>query len=386
MGRVDSKLHKDCCGCALCAKICPKNAILMTVDKEGFAYPKINDDLCIDCGICENSCPFHESESKDFPIDYLISRTKDESVLQKSASGGLFTCISDEIVKNGGGVFGAVYDETFKVHHVGTSEYGVRDRMRDSKYVQSNISDCFDQVFELLKRNKQVLFTGTPCQCSAIKQFLKIKKQDTSNFLLVDIICHGVGSPEIWKKYLEYIKNKYKIGEIVSITTRNKKKGDGYNMTIEGDKHTYYKPNVADPYIYLFCKNLVLRPSCFDCPFKSWNRETDITIGDFQKAKLFHPKYADGKGVSVLLVNSKKGELLLKDVSNSLICERSTKEKSSQINLYQSHTDSLKRNSFFHYYSQHDFSNVLRKFTEEGLFKKIKGSTKRIVKKILSII
>lgn len=381
---VSEKKKKDCCGCGLCANICPKDAICMVKDEDGFFYPSVDASLCIECGICVKECSFSKPiATEEYPQKYFVARTIEKDVLKNSASGGIFTPLSDTILERNGVVYGACYDPDYNVIHRKAINKEGRDLFRDSKYIQSECSEVFPEVKDILQSGRAVLFSGTPCQCAALFRFLVRGKTDVSNLYLIDIICHGVGSPLIWKEYLEYTKKKYGIGRIDKIITRNKKVGADYNLSIFSKEKTIVRKDIQDPYIMLFSNNLILRPSCFSCPFKTLGRCTDVTIGDFQKVKKYYPQYFDNKGISVVLVNTQKGSLLFNTIKERIVCEVSDKEKASQVNLYQQIEGMEERNAFFRYYHIHSFRATLNKYTEEGFFNRLRGISKRLVKSLL---
>ena len=305
--------ESQCCGCAACAEVCPVQAIQMKTEKNGFYYPVIDSEICIKCNKCLSVCRF----SNDFSFPNLINqpvrisyiaRLKNIDNLLHSASGGMFTAFSDAIIQENGVIYGALFDDEFRVYHGRAEDPNERDKMRGSKYVQSNTVTIYKRILNDLKSNRKVVFFGTPCQCSAILGFLSSCSMSTDKLILVDIICHGVSSPLVWKKYLNFVKEKYINEDISNVCFRDKYYGYGYNMTIKGNTKIYHKDDILDPYIYIFTKNLAIRPSCYECPFKKSDRVSDITIGDFQKARLYFPEFDDGKGNSVVLINTKKGK------------------------------------------------------------------------------
>lgn len=201
---------KDCCGCTACASICVHNAITMKPDALGFLYPKVDESKCVDCGLCERVCQFngHYDCSLNLlqPIAYA-ARHKDISEVMKSRSGAAFVAISDYILEQGGVVYGAGYKDHFRVAHKRAATKEERDEFRGSKYVQSDMTGVFRQVKEDLKNGLVVLFSGTPCQTSGLNAFVGKKLRE--NLYLVDIVCHGVPGPYIWRDYLEYLEKKH---------------------------------------------------------------------------------------------------------------------------------------------------------------------------------
>lgn len=207
---INIKNPADCCGCTACASICAHNAITMKPDVMGFLYPKVDKNKCTDCGLCEKVCAFHENYDKSLnlplPVAYA-ARHKDMKEVETSRSGATFIAISDYIIENGGIVYGAGYTDHFRVIHKRAVTKEERNEFKGSKYVQSDLNGVFRQVKEDLRNGKIVLFSGTPCQTAGLHSFVGNKLRE--NLFLVDIICHGVPSPFIWRDYLIYLENKY---------------------------------------------------------------------------------------------------------------------------------------------------------------------------------
>lgn len=374
-----------CCGCGLCAEACPSSALNLIYDEDGFLYPEADKELCNNCGLCRKICPFkpdYTINGRNEPLEAYIARSKSEAVLKKSASGGMFTELSDGILELGGAVYGAAFDEAFSVRHIRGVSPDERDRMCGSKYVQSSITDIFESLAEDLTSGINVLFTGTPCQVAAVREYLKLKGVAADRLYTCDIICHGVTSPLVFKKYLEFIKRHY--GEnIKSINMRDKKYGSGYNMTIQTEKGEYHKPELEDPFIKIFTLNCAMRPSCNACHMKKTDRMGDITIGDFQREREFFPEYDDKKGVSVVWVNSDKGKDLFGKISARLDCKVCTQAQSLQHNLHSQIQANPKRRQFFKDLREKEIDKVFRKYTEYGLLNHIYAGGRRLAKKVI---
>lgn len=206
---IQIKNKDDCCGCTACASICPKDAITMEPDALGFKYPKVDLEKCIDCGLCEKVCAFNDNYDKSLNLpqpDAYAARHKDMHEIETSRSGAAFIAISDRILEKGGVVYGAGFADHFRVVHKRATTKEERDEFKGSKYVQSDLTGVFRQVKKDLKEGLTVLFSGTPCQTSGLASYVGKKLRE--NLILVDIVCHGVPGPYMWRDYLDYLEKK----------------------------------------------------------------------------------------------------------------------------------------------------------------------------------
>ena len=295
----------QCCGCNACAAICPKQCITMIRDEEGFLYPAVNKDECVDCNACIYACPILHpvEEIPTEQIGYLVQH-KDETIRMESSSGGAFSAISCSVIEQGGVVFGAAYDKNFQVIHKYAETQEEIQLFRNSKYVQSTLQNCFHEVKAFLEAERLVCFSGTPCQIEGLVRYLK---KTYKNLLLVDIVCHAVGSPMIWEKYLEY-QNVIERG-IDSIRFRDKYYGYKYStMTLIRDgKKIYHAGAQKDPMLRAFFSDICDRPACYQCAFKKRYRISDITLWDCFSVYDFDKKMDDDKGTTRVLCHSEKG-------------------------------------------------------------------------------
>lgn len=298
----------DCTGCGACAARCPKDAISMEKDKEGFLYPQTDPMLCVDCDLCRRVCPSLQGVvCHETPVA-VAAKHKDDAVRQKSSSGGVFTGLAQRILDRGGVICAAVYDENFAVVHKIGAEIAP---FCGAKYAQSYAGHLFPALQSLLKEGKQVLFVGTPCQCAGLSRYLG---KTPENLVLVDMICHGVPSREVWKAYL-FSHAQRPMG---TVNMRSKSSGwshYGYSVEIHS-RETYTCPQNRDPYMRGFTANLFLRPSCSKCNFKGLERCTDMTLGDFWGIWDLLPEFDDNKGTSLLLIHSEKGRALWDEIQN----------------------------------------------------------------------
>ena len=319
---IDSLPKQNCFGCAVCADICPEKCIVMTHDFEGFPYPQIDDKCCIACGKCLEACPALNTAQRQgaiTPPPFFAGYTKDEDLRFQSSSGGIFSLIADNILAQQGTVYGATYNivEMAVVHARASAQDGLA-AMRKSKYVQSDTRDIFSLVKKDLRAGLKVLFTGTPCQVDGLRLYLG---ESYENLFTCDFICHGIPSPGLFTRHF---KNIEKRGDapITDIDFRTKEKGWGsflnfyLKVATEKKRHLTYAP--LDAFYALFLANLILRPVCYQCPYANLDRKSDITIGDFWGVEKSHPELYDGKGTSLILVNTVKGRKMIHSLAGHL--------------------------------------------------------------------
>lgn len=371
-----------CCGCHACYNICPKNAINMCEDEKGFKYPKVDKKKCIDCKLCEKVCPILNNEKiKNKPVAYACIN-EDKEIRNQSSSGGIFTLIAEEILKKNGVVFGAAFDEDYNVVHDYIEKIEDLKKFRGSKYVQSSINNMYKKTKVFLNNGRYVLFTGTPCQIEGLKKYLQ---RDYDKLYTQDIICHGVPSPKVWKKYLEF-REKIDKEKPKYISFRNKDDGwKLFNTKFEYSKFNYKKNQNEDIYMKAFLSNISLRDSCYKCSFKKKNRVSDITLADFWGIENVLPKMDDNKGTSLVIVNSIKGQEIFEKIKNSIILEKVNLDDALQYNksMIESVNKNKNREKFFDDLDKVEFNKLVRKnMPESKLIRRIFRKIKKIVKSI----
>lgn len=293
---------KDCSGCGACANICPHKCISMSYDEEGFLYPIINTEKCIDCHLCEKICPIHKPiPTSRKPLDVRAAINENETIRLQSSSGGIFSLLADYILDSGGVVVGAAYTEDWNVEHIIVSSKTELKRLRGSKYVQSQTKNIYKQVSNNLLEGKLVLFSGTPCQISGIKSFLK---KEYDNLITIEIFCHGVPSTLVYQKYIKEISK----GEPISYVNM-RAKPEGWKL-YHFEINDYSASWRNDIFMKAFLNNLILRPSCYRCKFKEGRCGSDLALGDFWGVKTVHQELDDDKGLSLISLNSEKGRKL----------------------------------------------------------------------------
>lgn len=314
--------ESECYGCQACAQTCPKSAITMIQDKEGFLFPEINPEKCIECNLCEKSCPTQNGVIsnllKDTPCYVDAAWEKDLDARLESTSGGMFYVIASQWMKTGGVVYGAAFDKSLVVKHIKTSTIEELNRLRGSKYVQSDITGVYTSVKKDILNGDKVLFSGTPCQVAGLKSFLK---KEYDNLLTIDLVCHGVPSPLIFKEHLKYIENRY--GSCLKDYKFRGKKRSGWRAYIKYvfKKHKS-KSNFwgGDFFAYSFYRARFNRRSCYTCGFSGAERVGDITLSDFWNAeKSCKPLRIQRKyGFNMVMCNTDKGKRAYEDTYASI--------------------------------------------------------------------
>lgn len=346
---IQIKNLQDCCGCSACAQGCPKQCIQMVQDKEGFLYPQINKNQCIDCGLCEKICPFLNQSTPNQAIKAFAAYNTDSQIRKNSSSGGIFSLFADWIIQQQGVVFGASFNAEWDIVHVYITRLNELQKLQGSKYIQSNIGQSFKEVKSFLDKGKKVLFSGTPCQVSGLKHFLR---KEYPNLFTIDFICHGVPSPLIWQLYLNETISKHhkQKSDIKSINFRNKDKGwKDFQFTINAQPYLVKESTRENVYMKAFLSNLILRPSCHSCRIKSGRSGSDITIGDFWKVENVIPEWNDDKGTSAIIINSEKGEELF----SSVTCKKKSVETEKIIQYNIAYNESAKKNPSREYFFNH---------------------------------
>lgn len=313
--------HK-CCGCNSCVQACPKSCISMLADSEGFLYPKVDVTACVHCCKCERVCPELQSLQEHLPEDVWAATNPDEEVRLSSSSGGVFSAIAEKVLNDGGAVFGAAFADDWSVRHICIERTEDLHLLRGSKYVQSLVGDAFSQCHKLLREGREVLFSGTPCQIAGLRLFLH---KDYPNLTTLDFVCHGVPSPKVWQSYLIGVAGKKKTFESISFRS----KPDGWKnycmkLTLHAEVSASCSSSVKNSistepfhrnaYMQSFLCNVNLRPSCYACPAKSGRSGSDITLGDFWGIQHIQPSLDDDKGLSLVIPQTEKGEVLFRSL------------------------------------------------------------------------
>ncbi len=397
---VNIENKAECCGCTACMSICPVNAITMEIDEEGFKYPKVDKQKCVKCGKCKQVCPIINKNETNMNQKAYVLNNKDNKIREDSTSGGVFTSIAQYVLEKNGVVFGACFDENFKVIHRWIEDKNDLSIFRGSKYVQSELDNSFRKVKEFLENRRYVCFSGTPCQIEGLLNFLN---KDYEKLITVDLMCHAVPSPLVWKKYYEYIK-KFKLDneEIQKILFRDKSQyGFKYSMmTIESKNKRYSEGVDTDPFLKSFFGDLSDRPSCYECAFKKQKHESDFTIWDCFNVELFDKNLDDDKGSSRMLINSKKGIQIFEEIKDDfdyieVDIEKlvsGVKEMLNSVKIPENRKtffadiNSMPENEIFKKYFPTNLKTIAEKnirifLARTKMYKKVKNIIKKILKK-----
>lgn len=391
---INFDFDKNCTGCQACFNVCPKNAIEMVDDEKGFKVPRINKKKCINCGLCEKVCPFlnrnnHLKENEIRAYLYSSSNVKDA---KNSSSGAAFYDLACSIIKHGGYVAGCVYDENLMPYHIVSNNICDIQRMQGSKYIQSDIKECYKEIKQKLIAGKTVLFSGTPCQCRAVSLYFNNYSNGKyrNNLIIVGLICHGIASPKVWKSYKTYLEEEEN-EKLINVNFRDKTK-KGYKRsyckyTFESGKNVFY-PTYFPGSKYIestIVYNLGLRNSCSACVCKGIDKGCDIILGDWYEANKGKGKY----GTSCIVTMSNLG---LKVVKESLIEIQPigiTEIEKKNSFIIKSVKQNINNGAFFAHLEDKDFwKNVEKYYPPKYKYKKIliKIGAYGCLKKILNLI
>ncbi|MCR5485731.1 MAG: Coenzyme F420 hydrogenase/dehydrogenase, beta subunit C-terminal domain [Clostridiales bacterium] len=382
---------RQCTGCGACAEVCPKDAITMERDKEGHYYPTVSSIYCVQCQKCHQACPvLHKQEVKNtIPAEAYVFKNTDETTLLQSASGGVFSALASSIISDGGVVFGAVWDEDKKVRIKKAETLSDISPMRGSKYVYSHANGSYRDALNLLKQGKTVLFTGLPCQISALYSVTGV---DFDNLYTAEIPCHGSGSELVFEKYIASLENRYN-KKIKTICQSSKKKE--WDQLIRKVVEYHWEDGTStcvdyteDSYLSLYMMNVHLRKSCYHCPFASFPRNADFTMGDFMGIGSIKKHDIPLKnGVSALLVNTEKAKTLFEKLINNnvAVIEKAELEEMFSFNytLWKPSKAPNNRERFWDDFDNYDFSELENRYYFNNTKHKMMSLIKRAVIKFI---
>lgn len=369
---------KSCVLCKACFNICPTKSIKFTKEKNLFYYPQIDKDECIGCNMCKDICIILNPIKKmQFVKKVYAAKNKNDFQRSNSSSGGIFVLIAEQIISNGGTVAGVIMEDDLH------AKYVVTDGMKDvsgimgSKYVQSDMGLCYKEIEKTIKKDRTVLFVGCPCQVAAMKRYINSDK-----LITVDLICHGMPSEDVFKEYIRFMEKKYN-SQVKNIQFRNKEKGwhlSSVKIIFDNGK-VYSKPIIDDYYMKGFLDGLYLKEACYDCNFKNFNSGSDITLGDFWGAEVEQKEIDDNKGLSVVVVNSNKGEVLFKSINEKIIIKESSIDVCVKYNrnlFYPTRKNENKER--FYYDFKNNPSKAFKKYCYNSTLVKIKRFISNIIR------
>ncbi len=400
--RVLYEDKKNCSGCGACLNVCPKQAISMVEDEYGFKYPQLDTDLCVNCGLCSKVCDFqnHVVELSD-PLKVYAASALDNNLLKNSTSGGIFALLARQVLEMGGVIYGAAYVDDcdcISVKHIRVDNISDLYRLQGSKYVQSDIGRIYSSVKADLNNNKTVLFTGTPCQIAGLRGFLLI---DYNNLFLIDIVCHGVPSVNMFKSMIHYYESKLK-GHIVNFAFREKRRGwSDFFARIDVERNNkisskyYYCKNMA--YYQYFLNSDIYRENCYECKYACKKRVGDITLGDYWGIEQSHVDLLKDRkwekclkqGISCVLINSLKGQVLIDGIRESTLLEESSFDAASRGNgqLRESSPKSKIHDELLSRWFATDYRNIQNEYRRKmGLYYyyiKLRKTIAPVIKSIL---
>jgi coenzyme F420-reducing hydrogenase beta subunit len=388
---------EECSGCAACMNICPKAAITMKPDEDGFLYPFIKEDLCVACGMCKKVCTYRTAAANcAVPLATYAAINRNRAMLAGSSSGGVFAALALMVLEKKGVIFGCAFNREMEPEHVGIAHPVDLPKLQGSKYVQSNINAAYTDAKKYLSEGKLLLFTGTPCQIAGLKSYLG---RDYTNLITADLICHGVPSAAFFKGYLKQLEEGKLGGKVIDFKFRDKARGWGYRGKVVYQKKGRVREKLIFPcdsyYVSYFLKSAILRLSCYACKYAGGSRQGDFTLGDYWGVEQAHPKLQTRNGVSVLLVNSEKGLGLLEQLAKSVELTKSYFEQATALNgrLMRSTTKSNSREAIMKIWREGGGRAVAEQYYQESkkqlwklrLKMLVPRSTKFIIKKLLKI-
>lgn len=366
-----------CCGCMACAQTCPRECIEMIKDNNGFWKPQIDQDACIKCNQCEKVCPvlnITSLEQQKIIDNVILCANISESILMESSSGGVFSALANSVLRENGIVCGAAFSDDYRyVHHVVIQNKEDIHKLVGSKYVQSEIEDCYKLIKKNAEAGRKVLFCGSPCQVGALKLYLG--KSDLENVFLIDFICHGVPSQKVYEKYIGWAEKKY--GSQISEVNFRSKESSWKQFSLKlvfNNSVMYQKLYDLDPYGQAFVTNTSLNELCYSCLFRTESRASDLTLADAWGLSDYYQIVKRNKGASIVFVHTTKGMQRLNQINDELITEKlNDSDRVRQTSrLTEGHKKPENRDMFFSSLDSLEFDKLVKKYAPYGIKKKVR--------------
>lgn len=375
--------YNHCTACGACIQVCPQKCIVWEKQEFGFRYPKFDESQCTKCGLCSKVCPIPKKPLENQPLGAYAAVHLDPAILQRSTSGGMFTAIATFVLAHNGFVYGCIMNENFNIHHIGIDDVEELDKLRGSKYVQSDTLNTYNEVKYRLNQGNLILYVGTPCQIAGLNKFLR---KEYKNLITIDIICHGVGSQDYFSKFVTFL-NQY-IGIIKKLKFRDKKYagwscggGGVYFDSKKNTCHLFSFPSYKYYYYQYFLSGSIYRMSCYSCPYASLHRQGDITLGDFWGVERLKLPIDTRDGCSLVLTNTDKGAELLKALKNIQLVPVSIKD-AAKYNGQLSKPSKLSKNvrqELIHQYEVMDGAQIQAMYLKNHKKSILKGRLKACI-------
>ena len=296
-----------CTGCGACAAVCPRQAVQMREDWEGFYYPVVSRRSCTDCGLCAQVCPLTGAREAGEEASFFAAKAKREDDRLLGSSGGMFHLLAAQVLREGGSVWGAALGEDGTLRHTEAFDQPGLSRLTRTKYIQSDMTPVWRKIRAEAREGRPVLFCGTPCQTDAVRAFLG---EERGGVILADLICFGVPSPGLWRRYAAYLEKRF-AGALEDVSFRDKRNRDnGHTCAVQAGGTERVWPLSEDLYCRSYFRGVNLRPSCAHCKYCTTERASDITLGDFWGIEGVRPGFDDGMGCSVVICRTQAGSEL----------------------------------------------------------------------------
>lgn len=380
---IDKLSPKECALCGSCVDACPTGAISFKKEYLDFSYPTVDAEKCINCGLCEKACPVisvRDGAGDEPKPRVYAAKNPDDTIRRSSSSGGIFWALAQTILSQSGYVCGAVFDENFRVHHLVSNEEATVRRMMGSKYAQSDLTGVYKQVKKLLRRGETVLFTGCPCQVAALHSHLG---KTYEKLITVDVVCHGVPSNTMLRAYLD-LQEKRKHAKTDAICFRDKKHGwhrSSVRIKFAGGAE-YCTPIIADAYMNGFLGGIFIKESCYNCKFKNFHSQSDLTLADFWGAEAVYPELDDNKGLSAVIANSPNGDAFLGLCGIDLWESSLDTVARYNRNLVAPTKKNPLRESFYEFAKDHGYSGAIKAMLWERPFRKICRESRYLLRRM----